>query len=137
MGFEISTLKRTISALGLAALLLVSAGSTAFAHRTGRQHNHGRHLGWAHRDENRDRRVARRTLQSHQRIERRTLREHQHAERRDVRERAQDSDVPSSIGTSMRDLGRHQRQEREDVRTHQSVERDTFKSHHGRGHGRP
>ena len=133
MRLEISTLKRTISALGLSALLLVATGSTAFAHRTGRRHNHGRHLGWVRRDANRDTRLHKHALKTHQKAERRTLKQHQKAERRDVRDDASGRDR----GDALRVLGQHQRQERQEMHTHQRQERETFRSNNGRGRGRP
>ena len=123
MLLRMNTLKRTISGLGLSALLLAAMGSTAFAHRTGRQHNHGRHAGWARRDANRDSQLRRQQLKAHQKAERRTLKQHHKSERREI----------SSDG-SMRDLSQHQRQERRVLNTHQRQERRAAKSNNGHRH---
>jgi hypothetical protein len=123
MRFQISTLKRMISALIIGAVLLIGASAEAFAKqgRHGRNNrvDRGRHLGWTigrhrgwdRRDRNRDRRDARRVLRRHQREERRDLR---------------DGDFDRS---DRRELRRHQRQERRTFRAQNRQGRRLYRNY--------
>jgi Spy/CpxP family protein refolding chaperone len=131
MKFEISTVRRAISALVLGVVLLAGMAAPAEAQgppgRRGSHSNNGRHLGWTrgqHRgwdnyDTNRTRRVERRAYRRSVRDDWRTLRQHQRAERRTFR--------ATGDRVGMRDLSRHQRLERREFRTQQRVNRHQFK----------
>ena len=137
MGFGISTLKRTISALVVGLLLFVGMiVPTEAQKRHGKRFDRddrGRHLGWTrgrhlgrrNRDANRDRRLRRRELSRHWRDERRALRLHQRDERRTLRNSAVGDRV--LFGSQRRDLSRHQRTERRELKSHQKSERRQFK----------
>ena len=126
MRFEISTLKRTISALVVVVMLVLGASADAWAHgKHGKKHkqNQGRHLGWEqgrrvgqHRRDDNNWNQRRRQVRRHWRDERRDLRRHQRHERR-------------TTDGSNRELSRHQRGERRDLRTHQRTERRQIRNH--------
>jgi len=87
MRLEISTLGRTITALALAALMLVGTSSLAFAqrHRRHQRHDNGLHLGWDRRDDRRDERLRRRALKERRKEMRRAWRERRRDDRREWR----------------------------------------------------
>lgn len=122
MRFEISTLKRTISALAVVVMLVLGASADAWAHGNhGKKHkqNQGRHLGWQlgrrvgqhRRDDNNWRR---RQVRRHRLDERRDLRRHQRSER-------------ESFDGSHHDLKGHQKGERRELKMHQRTERKQSK----------
>ena len=130
MRFGISTVKRTISALFIGALLLVGMSTETLA-KQGRGRNRadrgrhlgweiGRHRGWNRRDDNWERRDRRRSLRRHWREERRDLRRHQRDERGDL--------LNVSDRDDRQEVRRHWRQERRELRQHQRSERNLYRN---------
>ncbi|MCA1632922.1 MAG: hypothetical protein LC802_04170 [Acidobacteria bacterium] len=124
MRFEISTLKRTISALAVVVMLVFGASADAWAHvKHGKKHkqNQGRHLGWErgrrvgqHRRDDNNWNQRRRQARRHWRDERSDLRRHQRSER-------------GTFDGSRRDLKSHQKGERRVLKAHQRAERKQLK----------
>ena len=124
MRFEISTLKRTISALALVVMLVFGASADAWArgdHGKKHKQKQGRHLGWErgrrvgqHRRTNNNWNRRRRQVRRHWGDERRDLRRHQRSER-------------GSFDGSRRDLNRHHKGERRELKAHQRAERKQSK----------